>query len=275
MRVIVASGLALAAVLAIPTPAAADGGASSAPLESLVRERLQAGETAIGLGALALSLLLALRRERIAGPAVAPGQPQSLRSREVDLFQQRYAVSFARGMLEPSGRSGRRLMLRPHEGVPVFWQPPDATFSVPVDGAAGARPLAALTAGGRAIASLDPVTSRVAFHAADLARLHGIGRRGRGLLLWPLLLATAAVATLADRALDAFLAHNAGLSPSQLRLSVMVTAGAFALGEAVLLGAALAIVSAVLRRVRSARFHRHYESDLRTFLEDRARAGEA
>jgi hypothetical protein len=274
MRVIVASGLALAAALAVPMPAAGDGdGAGAAPLEQLVRERLQAGETAIGLGALALSLLLALRRERIPGPAAAPDQPRSPESsREVDLFQQRYVVSFARGTLEPSGRSGRRLMLRPQAGGPVFWQPPDPAFSVPIGGAAGARPLAALTAGGRAIASLDPVTNRVAFHEADLARLHGIGRRGRGLLLWPLLLATTAVAALADRALNAFLAQNAGLSPSQLRLSVLVTASAFALGEAVLLGTALAIVSAVLRRVRGAQFHRQRQSDLRAFLEDRARS---
>ena len=251
MRIIVAGGLALAAALAVPMPAAADTGASAAaPLADLVRDRLQAGDTAIGLGALALSLLLALRRERI--PA-APAANDD-RSRDVDLFRQRYGVSFVRGSLEPSGRSGRRLSLRPDSGPAVSWRPPDATFPVPAGGVAGAQPLAALTAGGRAIASLDPITNRVAFHDADLAQLHGIGRRGRGLLLWPLLLATGAVAVLADRALDAFLAQNAGLSPSQLRLSVLVTAAAFALGEAVLLGATLAIVSAVLRRVRGAQF---------------------
>ncbi len=265
MRIIVAGGLALAAALAVPMPADADTAASAAaPLEDLVRDRLQVGETAIGLGALALSLLLALRRERI--PA-APAANDD-RSRDVDLFRQRYGVSFARGVLEPSGRSGRRLMLRPHAGPPVSWRPPDAAFSVPVD---GARPLAVLIAGGRAIASMDPITSRVAFHDADLARLHGIGRRGRVLMLWPLVLAAIAVAVLANRALDTFLAHNAGLSPSQLRLSVLVTASAFTLGETVLLGAALAILSAVLRRVRGAQFQHRYQADLSAFLENRAR----
>jgi hypothetical protein len=271
MRVIIASGLALAA-LAVSMPAAAEVADGAAQLEQLVRGRLQAGETAIGLATLALSLLLALRRERVPAPA-QPGQAhQPEPAHEVDLFQQRYTVSFARGMLEPSGRSGRRLSLRPQAGPPVSWTPPDAAFSVPVEGAAGARPLAVLIAGERAIASLDPITNRVAFHGADLARLHGVGRRGRGLLLWPLLLATGAVAVLANRTLEAFLAQDAGLSPSQLRLSVLVTASAFALGEAMLLGATLAIVSGVLRRVRGEQFRRRHQTDLQIFLEKRARS---
>jgi hypothetical protein len=245
---------------------------SPAPLEQVIRERIQAGETAIALGALALSLLLAFRRERIPAPAAAPGsRPLPDSAREVDLFRQSYGVSFARGPLEPSGRSGRRLALRPEAGAPVSWRPPDAAFSVPAGGADGAQPLAALTAGGRAIASLDPVSGRVAFHEADLAQLHGLGRRGRGLLLWPLLLATGAFAALANRALDGFLAQDAGLSPPQLRLALLVTAGYFALVEAVLLGATLALASAVLRRVRGAQFRRRYQANLAAALERAAR----
>jgi hypothetical protein len=239
-----------------------------APLEQVIRERLQAGETAIALGALAVSLLLAFRRERIPAAPAAPGsQPLPYSVREVDLLRQRYGVSFVRGTLEPSGRSGRRLSLRPDSGPAVSWRPPDATFPI----SAGAQPLAALTAGGRAIASLDPVTGRVAFHEADLAQLHGIGRRGRRLLLWPLLLATGAFAALANRALDGFLAQSAGLSPSQLRLTLLVTTGYFALGETVLLGAALALASAVLRRVRGAQFRRRYQASLASALESAAR----
>jgi hypothetical protein len=190
--------------------------------------------------------------------------------REVDLFRQQYGVSFVRGTLEPSGRSGRRLSLRPDSGPAVSWRPPDATFPVPAR-SAGAQPLAALTAGGRAIASLDPVTGRVAFHQADLARLHGVGRRGRGLFLWPLLLATGAFAALAGRALDVFLAQNAGPSLPPLWLTVLVSAGYFALAEAVLLGAALALASAVLRRVRGTQFRRRYQANLASALESAAR----
>jgi hypothetical protein len=276
MRVVVASGLAIATALVVTVAASAaeaplttvDPGANATPLEQVIRARLQAGETAIALGAVALSLLLAFRRERIPAQPAPPGQPALPESvREVQLSRQRYGVAFARGTLEPSGRSGRRLSLRTGAGPAVSWQPPDPSFSVPIDGAAGAQPLAVLAAGGRAIASMDPVTGRVVFHEADLARLHGLGRRGRGLLLGPLLLATGAFAALADHALDGFLARNGGLSPSQLRLSLLVTAGYFALGEAVLLGAVLAVASAVLRRVRGAQFRRRYQTDLRAALE--------
>jgi hypothetical protein len=239
-------------------------------LEQLIRERLQVGETAIALGALAFSLLLAFRRERIPAPPQSdrPALPEPVR--EVDLFQQRYGVSFARGRLEPAGRTGRRLSLRDETGAAISWQPPDPGFAVPGPGGS-AQPLAVLTAGGRAIASLDPTTKRVAFHEADLARLHGLGRRGRALLLWPLLLATGAFAALAARALDGFLAGDAGLSPPQLRASLMVIAAYFALGEAVLLGVALAIASAVLRRVRGTQFRRRYQANLGAALESAAR----
>jgi len=241
-----------------------------APLEQLIRERLQVGDTAITLGALAFSLLLAFRRERIPAPPAAPGvAPLPDPVREVDLFRQQYGVSFVRGTLEPSGRSGRRLSLRPDSGPAVSWRPPHATFPVSAGSAAGAQPLTALTAGGRAIASLDPVTGRVAFHEADLARLHGVGRRGRGLFLWPLLLATGAFAALAGRALDSFLVQNAG--PSMLWLTVLVSAGYFALGESILLGAALALASAVLRRVRGTQFRRRYQASLASALESAAR----
>lgn len=240
-----------------------------APLEQLIRERLQVGETAVALGAVAFSLLLAFRRERIPAPPGSgpPALPEPLR--QVDLFRQRYGVAFARGRLEPAGRSRRRLSLRDDSGAAVSWQPPDPGFAVP-GGGGSAQPLAVLTAGGRAIATLDPTTKRVAFHEADLARLHGLGRRGRGLLLWPLVLATAAFAALAARALDGALAAGAGLSTAQLRASLLVVAGYFALGEAVLLGAALAIASAVLRRVRGARFRRRYQASLGAALESAA-----
>jgi hypothetical protein len=241
-----------------------------APLEQLIRERLQVGETAVALGALAFSLLLAFRRERIPAPlgSGSPALPEPLR--EVDLFRQRYGVAFARGRLEPAGRSGRRLSLRDDSGTTVAWQPPDPGFAVPGGGASG-QPLAVLTAGGRAIATLDPTTKRVAFHQADLARLHGLGRRGRGLLLWPLVLATVAFAALAGRGLDGVLAVDAGLSPAQLRASLLVVTGYFALGEAVLLGAALAVASAVLRRVRGTQFRRRYQANLGSALESAAR----
>ena len=55
-------------------------------------------------------------------------------------------------------------------------------------------------------------------------------------------------------------------------MSLLVIAGYFALGEAVLLGAVLAMASAVLRRVRGAQFRRRYQADLAAALESAARA---
>ena len=193
-----------------------------APLEQVIRERLQAGETAIALGALALSLLLAFRRERIPAPPASPGSPP-------------LPDSAARGRPVPA--AVRRLVRRADRWNRAAVRAAGCR-SAPDAGPAGlvaaarrhlpgsrgrrcrAQPLAALTAGGRAIASLDPVTGRVAFHEADLARLHGLGRRGRGLLA----LAAAARHRRLRRAgriarSTAFWPSNAGLSPPQLRLS--------------------------------------------------------
>jgi hypothetical protein len=236
-------------------------------LERLTREQLTPGATAIALGALALSLLLAFRRERLpsssAPPSGEPRLPEPLR--EARLFRLAYGLSFERGRLKPFGRKGRQLALETAAGQVIAWRPPDAAFQPPRE-----QPLDVLTAGGRAIATIDRANGRVALHEADLDQLHGLGRRGRGLILWPLTLATTAYAVLAHRVLGSFLARDAGLSARDRRLSLFVSAAFFALGELAALVASLATVSAVLRRVRRAQLRRHYESELRAFLSSAA-----
>lgn len=264
-----AGAILFAGVLAFSI--AAQAAPDDAALERLTRERLTPGATAIALGALALSLLLAFRRERLpsSAPPGAPRPPEPLR--EARLFRLRYDVSFERGRLTPAGRRGRQLALETASGQRIAWRPPDADFQPPRASSPTEHPtLDVLVAGGRAIATFDRATGGVALHEADLALVHGLGRRGRGLVLWPLFLATTAYAALAHRVLGTFLARDAGLSAQDRRLSLFVTAAFFALGELAALVVNLAIVSAVLRRVRRAQLRRHYESGLRAFLKDAA-----
>jgi hypothetical protein len=231
-------------------------------LERLTRERLTPGATGIALGALALSLLLAFRRERLPPPAAPSGEPRLPEPlRLARLFRLEYGLTFEQGRLRPSGRKGRQLALETASGQVIAWRPPDAAFPPPRE-----HRLDVLAAGGRAVATVDRANGRVVLHEADLAQLHGLGRRGRGLILWPLVLATTAYAALAHRVLGSFLARDAGLSAQERRLSLFVSAAFFALGELAALVANLAIVSAVLRRVRRAQLRRRYESGLRAFL---------
>jgi hypothetical protein len=232
------------------------------PLEQLIRGRVTPAGLLLAAGVLVLSLLLAFRRERLRGsgpPIAEPRLPEALR--EVRLFRLQYGVAFETGRLRAGERSPRRRLLETPSRSVVSWRPPEVDFPAEPD-----RPLGVLSAGGRAIATLDPATRRIAFHEADLAQLHGLGRRGRVILLWPVFLATAIFAVLTRVMLGDFLSHGAGMSAHDVRLSLVVAAALFAFAAFLPLAAILAGVSALLRRVRRSQLRRDYEPALRAFL---------
>ena len=233
-----------------------------APLDDLTRDHIDPAAAMLALGALALSLLLAFLRERLPAPPPRADEPPRLPegAREVRLFRLRYGVSLESGQLDDGQR--RRRSLKTPAGRLISWRSPGRDF--PAD---PGRSLTILAAGGRAIASVDPATRRVALHEADLARLHGLGRRGRALILWPLFLATAAFALVMRRLLATYVASGAGRLPAAyLGSSVLVLSALFAIGLFVALALDIAILSAVLRRVRRSQLRRRYEPALRAFL---------
>jgi hypothetical protein len=236
-----------------PTPGAID---------QLIRDRVMPGEIVLGATALAMSLLLAFRRERrpAGGPPVdAPPVPDSLR--EVSLFRLRYALTFARGRLRPDERSARRMWVEHPPQRRISWRTPAADFPTSPD-----RPLGVIEAAGRAIASVDPQTGRFAVHEGDLARLHGLGRRGRSVLLAPLILSTLAFWLLARVRLADLLSHQLALPARDVSLAILLATAGFALTTAMVLAPVLMILSAVLRRTRRAQLRQRYEPALREFL---------
>lgn len=241
-------------------------------LEQVVRARLLPGEIVLALGSLAAALLVALRRERLpSDPAAGTGDdtllPVSLR--EVELYRLRYGLAFTTGRLRPDERSRSRLWIvtdppgaagtsRPRR---ISWRSPEPDFPTSPD-----RWLAVIEAGGRAIASVDPETGRVALHEADLARLHGLGRRGRAVFLLPLGLSTLAFWLLARTMLSGYLSTTLAMPPGDVRLSLLLAAASFAGTLSLILAPVLIGLSALLRRVRRARLRQRYESALRAFL---------
>jgi hypothetical protein len=232
-------------------------------LEDVTRERIIPGGMLIALATLALSLLLAFRRIRLP-PATtsAEGQPSlPERLREVRIFRISYAVSLETGRLEADARSARRRWLRTASGPLLPWRTPAGS-----DDPTPEQTVAVLAGGGRVLFSLDRATGRLAVHEAEIQRLHGLGRRGRGLILWPLFLATLAFSVLTHGALADFLPRTSASSRGDLWLSVAISAALFAFMELVALGVFIGITSAVLRRVRRAQLRRDYEEDLRRCL---------
>jgi hypothetical protein len=241
-------------------------------LEQLVRARLLPGEIVLALGSLATALLVALRRERLpseadAGRGDEAVLPVSLR--EVEVYRLRYGLAFTTGRLRADERSRSRLWIvtdppgaagtsRPRR---ISWRSPAPDFPTSPD-----RRLGVIEAGGRAIASADPETGRVAVHEADLARLHGLGRRGRAVFLWPLGLSTLAFWLLARATLSSYLANTLAMPPGNVRLSLLLAAISFAGTLSLILAPVLIVLSALLRRARRARLRQHYESALRAFL---------
>lgn len=246
-------------------------------LEQLVRARLLPGEIVLALASVAAALLVALRRERLppaAGTANAsadsgeqPLLPAPLR--EVELYRLHYGLAFTWGRLRADERSRSRLWIvadppgaagtsRPRR---ISWRSPAADFPISLD-----RRLGVIEAGGRAIASVDSETGRVALHEADLARLHGLGRRGRAVFLWPLGLSTLAFWLLARAMLSGYLSTALAMAPGNVRLSLGLAATSFAGTLSLILAPVLIALSALLRRVRRARLRQQYEPALRAFL---------
>ena len=231
-------------------------------IDQLIRDRVMTGQIVLGAAALAMSLLVAFRRERLpaAGPPEdRPPLPDLLR--EVSLFRLRYALTFVRGRLRLDERSARRMWIEHPPGRRISWRSPAADFPTSPD-----RPLGVIEAAGRAIASLDPETGRFALHEADLARLHGLGRRGRPVLLVPLSLATVAFWLLARVRLDDLLARQLSLPARDVSLAILLATASFAMTTAIFLAPFLMILSAVLRRARRAQLRQRYEKSLREFL---------
>ena len=225
------------------------------------------GEIALAGAALAMSLLLAFRRERLpaAGPPEdAPPLPDSLR--EVRLFRLRYALTFVRGRLRPDERSARRMWIEPAPRRRISWRPPAADFPISPD-----RPLGVVEAAGRAIASVDPETGRFALHEAELARVHGLGRRGRAVLLWPLMLAAVAFWILARLNLAGPLSQQLSMPARDVSLAILLATATFAITIFVIFAPVLILVSALLRRTRRAELRRRYEPALREYLAAAAR----
>ena len=238
---------------------------TSAALDQIIRARLLPGEIALGAALLAMSLGLAFRRQRLpptagSAPEDAPVLPDSLH--EIQLFRLRYALTLVRGRLRPDERSARRLWLVPESGHRVSWRPPGADFPVTPD-----RALLAIAAGGRAIATVDPEAHRVALHEADVSRLHGLGRRGRALLLWPLILATIVFWILARVRLFDVLTRELLMPSANASLAILLATASFALTAFALLAPILLIISAVLRRIRRAELRRRYEPALLAYLQ--------
>jgi hypothetical protein len=226
-------------------------------IEDLTRDRIVPAATLIALVTLAASLLMAFRRLRL---AETPGLAAL---REVRLFRLSYPVTGETGHLEPDGRSGRRRSLRTAAGRRLPWRNPA--------GAAGDDPgpedrLTALAAGGRIVASFNHTSQQVHLHERDLAVLHGLGRRGRGLIVLPVFLATLAFVVVTRAALQGFLLRNAASSAPDLWLSVAVAGALFAFTLLIALAIAIGGISAVFRRVRRAQLRRDHEPALRALL---------
>ena len=246
-------------------------GSNPMALEQLVRERLLPGEALLALVTLAASLLAALRRERL--PCAAdPGageSPLPATLREVELYRLRYGLCFIQGRLRADERSRSRLWIVtvPPPSSPasaqrrIPWRSPGPDFPTSPD-----RLLAVIEGGGRAIASVDPGTGQVALHDADLNRLHGLGRRGRAVFLWPLGLATLAFWLLARLMLSDYLSTRLAMPAGDVRLSLLLASATFAGTLAIILAPILAALAALLRHIRRTQFRHKYEPALRAFL---------
>ena len=232
-------------------------------IDDITHDRIVPAATLIALVTIALSLVLAFRRLRLPAPAAA----RAAAPVEVQLFRLSYAVAFENGRLEPDARSPRRRNLRTSSGRLLPWRTPEGS-----EDPAPEDPLVVLSAGGRIIMSRNRATRRLAVHEADIARLHGLGRRGRGLILFPLLLAALAFAAVTHRALRDFLPRNAAASAPDLWLSVVVASALFALAELIALAIGIGTISAILRRVRRAQLRHRYEQGLRALLDPPAAA---
>jgi hypothetical protein len=238
-------------------------GTQALALDRLMRDRIVPGEILLAGATLAVSLALAFRRVRLRAPDPPPDAralPEPLR--EIRLFRLDYGLVFERGRLRPGARSARRLSIETAARRRIPWRAPTPDFP----GEPG-RLLEVIDAGGRAIASVDPATRRVAFHEADLARVHGLGRRGRSVVLWPLFLATIAFAWLASSTLGEFLSRNAAMPRRDVQLSLAIAVATFVGVTLLVITPVLWLVSAILRRVRRAQLRRRYEPALRAFLE--------
>jgi hypothetical protein len=240
-------------------------------LEQLVRARLMPGEVVLILASVAAALLIALRRERLPSAAPSTGEEPVLPAplRELELYRLRYGARFTEGRLRADERSRTRLWIvtgaagSPAAAGPgrIPWRTPAPDFPTSPD-----RLLGVIEAGGRTVASVDAESGRVALHDADLGRLHGLGRRGRAVFLWPVGLATLAFWLLARVRLSEYLASALGMSAGNVRLSLLVAAATFAGELSLILAPVLIALSALLRRVRRNRLRQQYEPALRAFL---------
>jgi hypothetical protein len=240
-------------------------------LEQLVRERLMSGEILLAAATVAAALWLALRRQRL--PSAAEPEPGHLALpaalRDVELYHLGYGLRFTQGRLRPDERSRRRLWLvtgttgssPPSPQRRISWRSPAPDFPTSPD-----RPLGVLEGGGRALASVDPETGRLALHEGDLGRLHGLGRRGRAVFLWPLGLATLAFWLLARLMLSHDLSTQLAMPAGDVRLSLLLATATFAGALSSILIPILVVLSALLRHTRRVQLRRRYEPAWRAFL---------
>ena len=248
-------------------------GSNPMALEQLVRERLMPGQILLAAATVAASLWLALRRQRLPLPAATapdPGQPElPAPLRDVELYRLGYGLRFTQGRLRPDERSRRRLWIvtgttgasPPAPQRRISWRSPAPDFPTSPD-----RPLGVIEGGGRALASVDPETGRLALHEGDLGRLHGLGRRGRAVFLWPVGLATLAFWLLARLMLSHDLATRLAMPAEDVRLSLLLATATFAGALSSILVPILVVLSALLRRTRRVQLRRKYEPALRAFL---------